>query len=773
MMGQSLGHYRIAEQIGAGGMGVVYRARDERLDRDVAIKVLPGDALADEAARRRFRNEALALSRTSHPNIATVHDFDSQAGVHFLVMEYIPGVTVSERVAGGPLPEGEVLRLGIGLADGLAAAHAQGIVHRDVKPGNLRLTSDGRLKILDFGIARLRHASAETTHTDTGARPIGTLAYMAPEQARGIEADARSDIFSAGAVLYEMATGRRAHPGRQDAEVLDAILYRTPPPPRALGRAISPALEACILKALDKAPDRRYQSARELLVDLQRIADAPSHAVAAGRRAWVWPHRTTRAWLGLGAAALLIALVALASLFVPHEAPPRATPSEGGRLKLAVLPAQDLTTNQGTGEWPSLIQALFASELTGLQDVGVMDPLSLNSLIERATATGGRPRAERLTTLLREAGVDLVIDSHLARAAGGYELRANLLDPANGEIRFSGHAAVADEQALGQSVAAVAEAIVGFLQVQVLAVARDQDLRPWLSYRTHNIQAVKAFAQANQYIFRYQRGESERFLRRAIELDPAFIAPRVWLVSGLFGQGRKAEAEAQHRDLSKLESKASPFEQTMMAFVGALVRGDVDAQARHLEIALEYSPGNNILLVNLGGIRAQRGDCRGALEAFDVPIASLWRFPPLYPLWGWCAIAEGRVDAAREVLEASLEIEPVHPNVYALLEALMLASNRPADASRYAQLHAEQAGKLGLKAGTSELVAVYDRLGRHSLASGAYAPAAALFQKAVSGAPKTAAYYDALAEALTRLGQPAEAQQAAARAKALRQNMRR
>src|SRR3970040_1775379 len=187
MIGQVLGHYRILEKVGAGGMGVVYRAHDERLDRDVALKVLPAGTLADEAARKRFRNEALALSRLNHPSIETVHDFDTQAGVDFLVMEFIPGVTLSEKLAAGPLPEKEVLRLGGQLAEGLAVAHGQSVVHRDLKPGNLRILPDGRLKILDFGLAKLiRTVEQEVTESLTETHGVpGTVPYMPPEQLRG------------------------------------------------------------------------------------------------------------------------------------------------------------------------------------------------------------------------------------------------------------------------------------------------------------------------------------------------------------------------------------------------------------------------------------------------------------------------------------------------------------------------------------------------------------------------------------------------------------
>jgi serine/threonine protein kinase len=288
MIGKTLGHYRVLATIGAGGMGVVYRARDERLDRDVALKVLPPGTLADEAARKRFRREALALSRLNHPSIATVHDFDSEDGVDFLVMELIPGVTLDQKPGPIPPPAAEVLRLGTQLAQGLAAAHEQGVVHRDLKPGNLRITPDGRLKILDFGLAMLERPQADsaaataTAVTQHGAVP-GTLPYMAPEQLRGEGVDARTDIHAAGAVLYELATGRRPFPQAPGPVLAAAILNQVPTPPRAVNPELPPALEGLILKALDKDPSRRQQSARELLAELEGAAAGPRPDPLPGR----------------------------------------------------------------------------------------------------------------------------------------------------------------------------------------------------------------------------------------------------------------------------------------------------------------------------------------------------------------------------------------------------------------------------------------------------------------------------------------------------------
>src|SRR5580704_9496740 len=271
MLNRTLSHYRVLEQIGAGGMGVVYRARDEQLERDVAIKVLSPGLLADEAARKRFRKEALSLARLNHPNVAIVHEFGSQDDTDFLVTEYISGTTLDVRLARGTLSSKEVINLGGQLMQGLTAAHEQGIVHRDLKPANLRLTPDGRLKILDFGLAQLMpHVSdLSITATATGSHEVsGTLPYMAPEQLRGAKADASNDIWSAGAVLYEMATGKKPFPQTNPSLLINAILNEAPEPPSKINPDVTAEMDAVILKALAKDPEARYQSARELAAAL-------------------------------------------------------------------------------------------------------------------------------------------------------------------------------------------------------------------------------------------------------------------------------------------------------------------------------------------------------------------------------------------------------------------------------------------------------------------------------------------------------------------------
>jgi hypothetical protein len=325
VIGRTLSTYRVVERLGAGGMGEVYLARDERLGRDVALKILPEGRLSDEGARSRFRKEAQALLRLSHPHVATLFDYGTADGVDFLVMERVGGQTLDVVLREGPLPERDVVRLGAQLSRGLSAAHEAGVIHRDLKPSNLGLTADGLLKVLDFGVARLvgevlPAGNGDATATETGAgQVVGSPPYLSPEQLVGKEADARSDVYSAGACLYELATGRRPHGEKTGALLIDAILHESPPAARSLNPGVSEGLEAVLAKAMDKEPSLRHQTAKELLVDLERLQQGGWTASAGG------PGRGPTRIAGRKVAVLLSLAgftVAGAAAFVLREPPP-------------------------------------------------------------------------------------------------------------------------------------------------------------------------------------------------------------------------------------------------------------------------------------------------------------------------------------------------------------------------------------------------------------------------------------------------------------------
>jgi TolB-like protein/Flp pilus assembly protein TadD len=386
----------------------VYRAHDERLDRDVAVKVLPSGTLADEPARKRFRKEALTLSKLNHPHIATVFDFDTQDGVDFIVMELIEGMSLAEKLKTGALPEKDVAELGGQIADALEEAHERGVVHRDLKPGNIALTPKGRVKVLDFGLAQiLRPVSDEaSTEAMTETHAVaGTLPYMSPEELRGERADHRSDIYSFGVVVYEMATGKRPFEERLSTRLTDAILHQAPEPPSTHNRKVSPGLESIILKALDKDPGHRYQSVREMRVDLERMT-APVPLVAPKRK------RPLGGWMWVAvAAAVVLALVAVGAFILGRGEAPEID-------SIAVLPLENLS---GDPEQEYFSDGIHDALIFNLAKIGALRVISRQSVMRFKDTDTPIPEIARLLH------VDAVVEGSVLRSGGRVRITTQLI----------------------------------------------------------------------------------------------------------------------------------------------------------------------------------------------------------------------------------------------------------------------------------------------------------------------------------------------------------
>ena len=421
LTGKTLTHYTVLERIGAGSMGVVYRARDKHLDRIVAIKILPHQAIADDSARKRFRREALALSKLNHPSIATVFDFDSQNDLDFLVMEYVAGEPLEAKLEKGHLTEKEAARLGVELAEGLAAAHKQGVIHRDLKPANLRLTLEGRLKILDFGLAKLVHATgpdADTVaqsalSTETGV-VLGTLPYMAPEQWNGERVDARTDIWAAGTVLYELATGRRAFEEASGSQLAAAILTKVPTRPCVINNRLSPGFENIVLKCLEKDPENRYQSAGELAIDLRRLGGTTSQQPSARPRS----RAGRKLWIATAVSA------ALALALILNIGGLRRRIFGGGRpasvRSLAVLPLENLSRDPD--------QEFFSDGMTD-ELIATLGKISALRVISRSSSMIFKKAKKPLAEMAKALGVDALIEGSVLRSGDRVRITAELVTP--------------------------------------------------------------------------------------------------------------------------------------------------------------------------------------------------------------------------------------------------------------------------------------------------------------------------------------------------------
>ena len=519
---QALGRYRITGKIGAGGMGEVYLAQDTRLGREVAIKVLPPGALQDESARSRFRREAEVLSKLSHPNIATVYDFEKQQGKDLLVMEYIRGVTLSDKLAAGPLPEKDVLRLGLQLTEGIEAAHEHGVIHRDLKPGNLRVTPEGWLKILDFGLAKstlITGADISTASVAETGTVKGTLRYMAPEQLLAQTIDARTDIYAVGSILYEMATGQAPFYNQLPTVLVEAILHQPPRPPRQLNSAISVRLEDIILKCLEKEQGDRYQSAKELAVDLRRVAPATTTAPVA-----VLSRRFSRQQI-VWAAAIVLAIAATAlALANPGDWRSRWFAGSARPVRsIAVLPLLNLTGDASQEYFADGMTEALTTELARMESLQV---------ISRSSTMGYKGSKKKLPEMAKELHADAVVEGSVQRSGNRVQVTAQLVRADTDkhlwadkyERDFRDILALQDD---------VASSIAKQIQFKLggpepVPIARSKPISP---------EAYENYLKANSYLDQFDLQKSIDYYNQAIKLAPDYAPAYAHMARSYFFLG--------------------------------------------------------------------------------------------------------------------------------------------------------------------------------------------------------------------------------------------
>lgn len=599
MVGQTLGHYALLEEIGAGGMGRVYRARDLRLERDVAIKILPPNTLADTESRKLFRREALALSKLNHPNIATIHDFDTDGQVDFLVMEHIAGITLGDKLKLGPLKEKEILRLGLQMAEGLVAAHNAGILHRDLKPGNLRVISDGRLKILDFGLAKLLPAASDTATTESKSRSAraGTLAYMAPEQMLCEKLDARTDIYAAGNVLYEMAAGRLPFekPSGSSSEegsrpqamaalytrisIEESVLHETPVAVRALNTRISPELENITLKCLEKEPENRYQSAAELVIDLRRLTNSSAASMLTSPL-------LRRSNAGRLAAFLALAFALVLAIPITMKLSQRSAPRVRSQIRsLAVLPLENLSGDSR--------QDYFADGMTDELISRMARSVGLR-VISRTSTMQYKGTHKSLPEIAKELGVDGVVEGSVARAGDRVRISAQLIDASADQHLWTGsyNRSIHDILALQDEVA---EEIANQIQVHLTPVESTK--------RTVDPQVYEAYLEG-RYLWNKRTPEDTRAalarFQKALAIDPKYapayagvadcymtLGPSLNAIPTMdaLAQARTAVIKALQLDPNLAEAHAT------LAEIGLIGEWNWTLAETEIKKALELNPG--------------------------------------------------------------------------------------------------------------------------------------------------------------------------------------
>jgi len=661
-IGISLGHYRIAEKIGAGGMGEVYRAHDEHLARDVAIKVLPAGTLGDPSARKHFRKEALALSKLNHPGIATIYDFDSQDGVDFLVMEYIPGITLSEKLAGRPLTEKEVIALGTQLAEGLAAAHAEGVVHRDLKPGNLRVTGDGRLKILDFGLAKLALPVAPGAATETlvdSQATAGTLPYMAPEQLLGEEVDDRTDIHAAGAVLYEMATGKRPFGKLDHAQLITAILRQVPVPPGQLNSQMPAELERLIGKCLEKDPENRYQSAKELAVDLRRLS-APSTVTASWGVVKKPRSRAARkVLLGLTGGLALIAVLALSAVLLGSNLNRWRERlfglDAGARIhSLAVLPLVNLSRDP---EQEYFADGMTEELITDLSKIGSLKVISRTSVMRYKDAKKPLPQ------IGRELGVEGVIEGSVQRVGDRVRISAQLIY-APSDTHLWAESYDRDLHDVLKLQGEVAQVIAN----EVNAKVTPQEQARLAGNRPIDPEAHQAYLEG-RYYWNKRTEEGIRkaigYFHQAIDKDPNYALAYTGLADSYLVLGVYSSAPWQetYRQAEAAATKALEIDDNLAEAHAALavtrageqwdLRGALLEFARAIELDPNYATGHQWYaeyLVCLGDSDKAIAEIRRARELDPLSLV-------INSSYGYILFEAGRYDDAAVQARKTLEID--------------------------------------------------------------------------------------------------------------------